>query len=180
MASKAQQLDFVKQIYPAADRLWKREICIPPLFVTAQAALETGWRIAGISNNVFGIMKGSSWKGETVLKLTSEVFDKPDVKFTLPEEVESVTLDEKTGLWNYRVYRLFRVYDSLEACLADHLAVLKKAGYADAWPYREDPREFARRIVDVKGSKYATAPNYATLMISMINTVERLVKELSL
>jgi flagellar protein FlgJ len=85
---------------------------IHPVFVTAQAALETGWRIGGITNNIFGITKGSSWKGKTALKLTVEVFPVPDKRFVLPEEVESVT-ELAPGRWKYRVYRLFRVYDSL-------------------------------------------------------------------
>jgi flagellar protein FlgJ len=77
-------------------------------------------------------------------------------------------------------YRLFRVYDSLEDCLADHLVILKKPGYADAWPYRDNPMEFARRIVDSKGAKYATAPDYAQIMESMIATVGKLAAELNL
>jgi flagellar protein FlgJ len=152
---------------------------IHPVFVTAQAALETGWRIGGITNNIFGITKGSSWKGKTALKLTVEVFPAPDKRFVLPEEVESVT-ELAPGRWKYRVYRLFRIYDSLEDCLEDHLRILQKPGYADAWPYRNDPKEFARRISDSPGARYATDPNYAKVMAKMIDTVEKTVAELGL
>jgi flagellar protein FlgJ len=179
MATKTEQLDFVKRVYPAADRLRIRDHGIHPLFVTAQAALETGWRIGGISNNIFGITKGSSWKGKTALVLTTEYFNTPDKKFSLPEEIESVT-EVSPGRWKYRVYRLFRVYDSIEDCLADHQAVLRKPGYADAWPFRDHPSEYACRISDSVGARYATAPNYARVMISTVNTVEKLVNELGL
>jgi len=78
------------------------------------------------------------------------------------------------------VYRLFRVYDSLGDCLNDHLAILKKSGYADAWGYRNVPTEYAKRISDSVGSKYATAPDYAAVMLTFINAVERIVKEQNL
>jgi flagellar protein FlgJ len=179
MATQTEQLDFVKYIYPAACRLYDRKNGIHPLFVTAQAALETGWRIGGITHNLFGITKGSSWKGKTVLKLTTEYFPVPDKRFTLPEEVESVT-EVAPGRWKYRVSRLFRIYDSIDDCLEDHLAILQKPGYADAWPYRHDPRDFARRIADAAGARYATAPNYADILISVMSTVEKQVNKLEL
>lgn len=47
------QIEFVKKVYPAAERLAKAG-GVSPLFVTAQAALETGWEIRGIGNNIFG------------------------------------------------------------------------------------------------------------------------------
>jgi flagellar protein FlgJ len=176
MATGSEQTAFVNRVYPAAHRLWIREQGVHPLFVTAQAALETGWRIGGASNNIFGITKGSSWTGKTALMPTVEYFNTPDKKFTLPEEGELIE-EVSPGEWKYRVLRLFRVYDSLADCLADHLSVLRKRGYTDAWPYRDDPREFARRIGDAAGARYATAPNYAQVMISMIATVEKLVNE---
>jgi flagellar protein FlgJ len=69
------------------------------------------------------------------------------------------------------------VYDSIEGCLDDHLSVLRKPGYADAYPYRNDPEEFARRISDSVGAGYATAPNYAAVMASVIRSVDGIVKE---
>ncbi len=50
--------------------------------------------------------------------------------------------------------------------------------YADAWPYRNDAKEYARRLVDNTGAKYATAPNYAAIMASVIDTVANIVKSL--
>ena len=172
--ARKEQIEFVRKIYPAAARLY-RSGGGPPLFVTAQAALETGWKIKGIGNNIFGITKGSSWTGSVSLELTTEYFKTPSVKFKAPERVVSI---EHVGpcKYKYLVYRYFRNFASLDECLDNHLELLRKPGYADAWPYRDDPKEFARRLVDDTGAKYATAPNYAEVMAGIIDTVERIVK----
>jgi hypothetical protein len=81
MATKSERIEFVKAVYPAAKALWEKQDSIHPVFVTAQAALETGWRIRGASNNIFGITKGSSWTGLTALELTTENFPVPDKRF---------------------------------------------------------------------------------------------------
>lgn len=176
MATRKEQIEFIKKIYPAAYNLYTQQDSIHPLFVTAQAALETGWRHDRPGNNIFGITKGS-WTGKTQLVLTREKFKTASKKFYSPEEIVSITpLD--SGWFEYRVYRLFRVYDSLEDCLSDHLAVLRKPGYADAWPYRHDPKEYARRIVDTEGAKYATEPGYAKIMSSVIDTVSKRITEI--
>lgn len=173
MATKKEQTQFVRAIYPAAERLY-RAGGVSPLFVTAQAALETGWKVKGIGNNIFGITKGSTWAGPAELVLTTEYFKTRDVKFKAPEEVVSVE-QVAPDKYKYRVRRFFRVYASLDACLDDYLSLLRKPSYADAWPYRADPKEYVRRLVDDTGAKYATAPNYAEVMASMIDNVQRIV-----
>ena len=156
--------EFVRKIYDAAVKIGE----IDPIFVTAQAALESGWGAAAIGTyNIFGITKGS-WKGECKLVLTTEYFSSPDKRFGDGERVVGV---EKVGTKRYRysVYRWFRVYASYEECLRDHLAILQKPMYADAWEYRKDRHEFLRRIA----GRYATAPNYVEIMESMFKSVER-------
>ena len=172
--ARKEQIEFVRKIYPAAARLY-RSGGGHPLFVTAQAALETGWKIKGIGNNIFGITKGSSWTGSVSLELTTEYFKTPSVKFKAPERVVTI---EHVGpcKYKYRVYRYFRNFASLDECLDNHLELLRKPGYADAWPYRDDPKEFARRLVDDTGAKYATAPNYVEVMAGIIDTVARIVE----
>jgi flagellar protein FlgJ len=39
---------------------------------------------------------------------------------------------------------------------------------------------FAERVSDSAGARYATAPDYAAVMASMIDSVERIVEELGL
>ena len=162
--------EFIYWVHGAA----KKVSDIDPVFVTAQAALESGWGKAGIGNNLFGITKGSSWNGPVELVLTTEYFSRPNVSFKLPERVMSVTkVNEKT--YKYKVYRNFRVYDTLEDCLKDHFEILKKPHFSDAWPFRNDPVEFTRRLVDNVGGKYATASNYLEVMESIIKKVESII-----
>ena len=159
--------DFVAWIYPKAKEMNE----IDPLFVTAQAALESGWGKSAIGNNLFGITKGTTWAGPVQLVETTEDFSTPNVSFKAPEEVLNVT---KVGerKYKYSVKRLFRDYDTVGDCLRDHLRILKKKGYADAWPYRKEAKEYVRRIVDSVGSKYATDPNYVDTMYKVIEMVK--------
>nr|AIA83789.1 glucosaminidase [uncultured Pseudomonas sp.] len=84
--------EFVKWIYPLAKKMGE----IDPIFVTAQAALESGWGKSAIGNNLFGITKGSTWKGAVQLVNTTEYFSTPNVTFKATGKVMSVTkLSEK-------------------------------------------------------------------------------------
>jgi len=167
-----QQREFCKAIYEAAKRL----NIISPTFVAAQACLESAWGAKKIGQyNIFGITKGSNWPvSRCILVLTTEVFNTPNVRFNAPEKVVSVTKN-KSGRYVYKVYRYFKNFHSYEECLQEHLRILQKPGYADAWPYRKNAREFAKRIADNKGSKYATDPNYYKTMCAMISSVEKIV-----
>lgn len=162
--------DFVAWVYPEA---CKGEIS--PVFVVAQAALESGWGKSGIGNNLFGITKGS-WTGPVELVTTTEYFNRPNVSFKAPEKVLSVE-ELGGGRYKYRVKRLFRQYDTLSDCLIDHMAILKKPGYADAWPYRNDPDKFVEKIQDCVGSRYATSPDYVQTMKKLFRMVEKEVKK---
>lgn len=162
--------DFVAWVYPEA---CKGEIS--PVFVVAQAALESGWGKSGIGNNLFGITKGS-WTGPVELVTTTEYFNRPNVSFKAPEKVLSVE-ELGGGRYKYRVKRLFRQYDTVADCLSDHMAILKKPGYADAWPYRNDPDKFVEKIQDTVGSRYATSPDYVTTMKKLFRMVEKEVKK---
>ncbi len=166
-----QQIDFAHQIYEAS----KKATDIAPEFVTAQAILESGWGKSRVGRfNLFGITKGSNWKGKTVLVLTHEYFNTPNKQFALPERVLSVAKCKTGNRWFYTVYRLFKDFDSMEECLQEHTRLLQKPGYADAWPYRKNAIEFTRRICDGHGSQYATAPGYFAQMIGLIKMVNRI------
>lgn len=162
--------EFVKWLYPAAK---KGEI--NPVFVVAQAALETGWGKSKIGNyNLFGITKGS-WTGKTLLVTTTEVFSTNTIKFNAPEQVLSI-IPIQGGKFRYTVKRLFRDYDSLEQCLSDHFAILSKPHFAHAWQYRSDPVKFVEQLQSGK-MKYATDPGYVDTMKKMFAMVEREVKK---
>ena len=170
MATKQQQ-DFCKEVYNAACKINE----ISPVFVAAQACLESSWGAKRVGKyNLFGITKGTGWTGKTVLVLTSEVFSTPNKKFAAPEKVVSV-IKRLDGRYQYKVYRLFKDFASMKDCLREHLRLFQKPGYSDAWPYRKNAREFAKRIVNNQGCKYATDPHYSKTMEAMIRSVERIV-----
>lgn len=170
MATESQRT-FMREIYQAACRATD----IAPEFVTAQAILESGWGKSRVGRfNLFGITRGSNWQGKTVLVLTHEYFNSPNRTFVAPEKVVSVAKCKTPGRWYYTVYRLFKDFDSLEDCLREHSRLLQKPGFADAWPYRHDAEEFARRISDARGLRYATSPQYATQLLTLIRQVRTL------
>lgn len=164
------QRAFARKVYAAA-----QAVDIAPEFETAQAILESGWGKSAVGKyNLFGITKGSSWTGKTILVLTHEYFNSPNVKFVAPEKVVSVCKCQNSDRYYYTVYRLFKDFSSLEDCLNEHARLLQKPGYADAWKYRHDAETFARKICDNVGSKYATDPNYLPTMLNLIKTVRSL------
>lgn len=175
MATKKEINDFVRKLYPESLHNWKtdRANSLHPITDVAQAGLETGWKIKGIDNNIFGITKGSSWKGPTKLVTTTEYFDTDNKKFVLPEQVLNVQYRPDKGDYKYTVKRLFRVYESIADCMKDHNKLLQGGKYAPAWTLRDKPKEYITAIAPI----YATAKNYAEVMHNCIDMVERIVKE---
>lgn len=166
------QMDFCREVYHAAERINE----ISPVFIAAQACLESNWGQKRVGKyNIFGITKGSKWTGKTTLVFTTEFFNNPNVRFNAPEKVVSITKITDSR-YRYKCYRLFKDFNSLEECLQEHLRLFKQPGYADAWPYRKNAREFAKRIADNQGCKYATAPNYYKVMLAMISSVEHIIR----
>lgn len=162
------QRNFARTVYKAA----LTATDIDPKFVTAQAILESAWGKSRIGRyNLFGITRGTGWTGKTVLVLTHEYFPDPNRRFTPPERVVSVARCKTPGRYYYTVWRLFKDFDSLAACLAEHTRLLRKPSFADAWPFRHDAEEFARRICDNQGLKYATSPVYLAQLLQTIKTV---------
>lgn len=169
----AAQCKFAREVYEAA----KKGTDIAPEFVTAQAILESAWGRSKIGKyNLFGVTKGSSWTGKTILVRTHEYFSTADRKFQLPEKVVAVAYSKIKKQYLYTVDRLFRDYDSLADCLADHTHILQKPGYADAWPYRHNAEEFAKRIADCNGCKYATDLFYGNTIVKLIRQVRKIVE----
>ncbi|HAT62247.1 MAG TPA: flagellar biosynthesis protein FlgJ [Prevotella sp.] len=174
---KDQQKIFCCKVYAAALALYHKDKAnsVSPVFTTAQAMLESGWGNSTIGNNLFGMTVGSNWKGKKVLVTTHEVFQSGKHTFVPPERVLNI-VKMNNGCYNYKVQRYFRDYNTLEDGLMDHNELFKKPLYADAWPYRLYAKEFAKRISDYKGARYATDPNYYKTLWSLINMVQNIVK----
>lgn len=123
-----------------------RKYGILPSVTMAQAILESGWGKSGLtkaSNNLFGIKAGGSWSGDVVSYPTKEYVDGKYV---------DVTAD-------------FRAYDSLDASMEDHGAFLAGLDRYKNIIGVKDFREVCRLLQE---DGYATAPNYASSLIALI------------
>ena len=109
--------DFKRHYYPAIERVCA-ETGLAPLFVAAQAALESGWGDSSIGNNLFGITAGDKWTGRRQTVRTFEYFpdDRQGGRF---KKVYSIT-PLRDGRFRYEVDRDFRDYDTLEQAVRDH------------------------------------------------------------
>ncbi|PUE08306.1 flagellar assembly peptidoglycan hydrolase FlgJ [Limnohabitans sp. T6-20] len=130
---------------------------IPATFMVAQAALETGWGRQEIrfadgrtSHNLFGIKAGANWKGPVAEIWTTEFVNGSAQK----------------------VRGQFRAYGSYEESFNDYARMISQnPRYANAMRNLGDPQAFASSL---QQAGYATAPNYANLLTSVIQTAQRL------
>lgn len=139
--------------------------------ILAQAALESGWGEHAVGNMFFGIKdtdKGTTGKGQLVV--TTEYLKSPDMKHLFPE-VLSVTWNEPRKKWKYVVKDWFRKYDSPAGSFLDHSKFfLENPRYATAVANGSDPVRF---FEEVQKAGYATAPDYAKVLIQMVGMVKR-------
>ncbi|PXW23423.1 glycoside hydrolase family 73 protein [Paraburkholderia caballeronis] len=139
--------DFIDAIAPAAREL-ATTTKIPASFTIAQAALESGWAKSQLAQryfNLFGVKADRSWTGPTVVLPTTEY-----------ENGKPVTVN---ATW--------RVYDSWLASIRDRAQfLLDNPRYAPAFAYTSGAT-FARAVA---AAGYATDPNYAAKLISIIKT----------
>lgn len=141
--------DFVNRIWPHAAAA-SQATGVPPAFLVAQAALETGWGRAELrqtdgrpSYNVFGIKAGRDWSGPTV---------------------EATTTEYVNGTAQQRVER-FRAYGSYAEAFGDYARLLGTGSrYADVIG-ATDAATFARGL---QRAGYATDPAYADKLTRII------------
>lgn len=141
--------DFVADVWPHAVEA-SRKTGIPPQFMVAQAALETGWGDKQLKNvdgspsyNLFNIKAGSSWEGRTVSVGTTEYAN--GRAYTEPSR--------------------FRAYGSYAESFADYARLLSKSPrYAGVLGQR-DAEGFARGL---QQAGYATDPMYADKLARII------------
>lgn len=124
----------------AADR-----IGVDPLYLVAQAALETGWGKSVMrqqdgtsSHNLFGIKATGSWQGAQARAITSEFKGGQMVKETAA----------------------FRSYDSYQDSFHDLVTLLQSNNrYKEVLNAADKPEQFVREL---QKAGYATDPNYAS------------------
>lgn len=158
--------EFVKTYYKYAKQT-QDKTGIDARFILAQAALETGWGKSVYGNMFFGIKDSDGVNGNEQLLRTTEVLKNPNVKFP---EVISVK-KRPDGKYDYVVKDWFRKYDTPEGSFTDHAGFFFAYNrYNKALQVKYDPYKFAEEIAK---AGYATAPNYADSLKSVIKTVEK-------
>jgi len=149
-AAPASARDFVNRVWPHAVEA-SRSTGIPPQFLVAHAALESGWgrseprRSDGSgSYNLFGIKAGRGWTGATVEAQTTEYVD------GVPQQVSE----------------RFRAYGSYAEAFQDYAALLRNNPRYGGVIGSQDGAEFARRL---QQAGYATDPAYAEKLSRIIS-----------
>lgn len=149
-AASSSPEEYVNRVWPhaveAAD-----SIGVPPQFLVAQSALETGWGKSEIrradgspSFNLFGIKAGRNWQGETVEVTTTEYVNG-----------EPQQMREK-----------FRVYNSYAESFNDYASLIRNNDRFSTVLGQQDGTQFARSL---QQSGYATDPMYADKLSRIIN-----------
>ena len=167
------QLNFIKT-YKSVSLESERKTGISALSILAQAGLESGWGKSPIGNNFFGIkvpksLVSSTPKEKKQLLRTMEVLATPNEKDRFPEVI-SIT-KRTDGKYLYIVRDWFMKYDSPEECFTDHANFFfRNKRYAKALEVKADPYKFAEEVAK---AGYATAPNYADSLKTLIKEIEK-------
>lgn len=135
---------FVETMLPMAQQAAGR-IGVDPLYLVAQAALETGWgksvmrqQDGSSSHNLFGIKATGSWQGAQARAITSEFKGGQMVKETAD----------------------FRSYDSYQDSFHDLVTLLQSNNrYKEVLSAADKPEQFVREL---QKAGYATDPEYAS------------------
>jgi flagellar protein FlgJ len=146
----ASSKEFVNRVWPHAVEA-SRSTGVPPQFLVAHSALESGWGRSEIrradgspSYNLFGIKAGKSWSGATA---------------------DATTTEYVNGQPQQSVER-FRAYGSYEEAFRDYANLLRNNARFSAVIGSQDGTEFAKRL---QQAGYATDPMYADKLSRIIN-----------
>jgi len=158
--------DFVNKYYPFAKQT-QDKTGIDARFILAQAALETGWGKSAPGNMFFGVKANTAtpMNRKQLLK-TREVLKTNAIKFP-----EIISIKQRPdGRYDYVVKDWFRKYETPEESFTDHAKFFfDNPRYSSALKVKSNPYKFAEEIAK---AGYATAPNYADSLKSIIKIVE--------
>lgn len=142
--------DFVSRTWPQANQA-AASLGVPPHFLVAQAALETGWGKAIIRNadgssshNLFNIKASAGWQGAVA---------------------EARTTEYENGKPVSKVER-FRAYASYAEAFEDYASLIGNAARYASVKGQQDGAGFARAL---QQGGYATDPAYADKLTRVIN-----------
>lgn len=160
--------DFVTQFLPFAIET-ETKTGISALAIMAQAALESGWGRFAPGNMFFGVKDTDGLNGNEQLLTTTEYSRRADLKFPEVISVTPVVLNGQK-YFKYKVKDYFRKYATPEESFTDHARFLiANKRYTYALTVKSDPIKFVEAIA---AAGYATAPNYADILKSIIQTIK--------
>lgn len=152
--------DFLAQLSLPA-RLASEKSGVPHHLILAQAALESGWGQRQIrrengepSFNLFGVKASANWKGP-VTEITTTEFENGEAK---------------------KVKAKFRVYSSYLEALSDYVSVLTRNPRYAAVTTAATAEQGAQAL---QSAGYATDPNYARKLTSMIQQLKSMSEKVS-
>lgn len=161
--------EFIKTYMPFA-LLVEKETGISAVFIMAQAALESGWGKFAPGNMLFGVKDTDGVNGNEQLVTTTEYSKRFDLKFPVILSITPV-LVKGEKFYKYLVKDYFRKYETPADSFRDHaLFFSKNKRYAKALKVKGDPFLFANEVAK---AVYATAPDYANVLIGVIETIQR-------
>jgi len=166
--------EFVKQYYPFAKQT-EIKTGMSAVAILAQAALESGWGKVAPGNMLFGVKDNDGVNGNEQLLVTTEYSRRMDLKFP---EIISVKPVIKNGvkMFKYTIRDYFRKYNSPEESFTDHARFLiANPRYSAALKVKHDPVLFVKAIAN---AGYATDPNYANTLVSIIAMIHKELKKL--
>lgn len=165
--------EFVKTLYTFA-KACEDKTGINALVILAQAALESWWGRFAPGNMYFGVKDVDGLNGNEQLVLTTEYSRRPNCT---PKEVGLVDIISVRPVmvggkpfFKYRGNSYFRKYETPEGSFIDHANLFLRAKvYAPAMAVKQDPIKF----IDAMAPYYATAPDYADILKSVLNTIKK-------
>lgn len=160
--------EFVQEYLPYAKQT-EEKTGIDARFTLAQAALESGWGKHAPGNMFFGVKAVKSTpNAKRQLLTTTEYFTDDKQEYRFPEVIRIIKEGKR---FKYTVKDWFRKYESPEESFTDHAQFFfDNKRYRTALDFRSDPYKFAEEIAK---AGYATAPDYANILKSVIKTVEK-------
>lgn len=162
--------DFVTAYLPFA-KLAEAKTGISAIAILAQGALESGWGVAVVGNNFFGVKStAGAVDYDKQLINTTEYSRRIDLKFPV---ILSVTPVVRNGIkmYKYLVKDYFEKYNSPAECFAEHgNFFINNIRYKAALLVKSDPVKFLSAVAK---AGYATDPNYAGILTKIVAMITK-------
>ena len=172
-------LDFTKK-YLADARDCENKTGVHHLVTLGQAALESGWGEKAPCNEFFGIKDSDGINGNEQLLPTTEYSRYPHLSASQVglATIDRIEWNEASHMFIYHGKAYFRKYDTPAEAFIDHAKLFFRYNqkhmqpYAEALPHLKDAYQF----VDIIAPIYASGPGYATIVQSIMHSLEKLIE----